>query len=196
MKKPGSRKSEENEVKIAAPDAGKLRSLLREHGFRVTKKRVFEQNIVLDDAAGSLREKNLLLRVRSAGKTVTCTFKGKEIPGLHKRREEREFQASDIDGCLALFAGLGFVQAFRYDKYRTELAREGDAGAAMLDETPIGVFLELEGPARWLDSTAKMLGFSRDDYILASYSRLYYEWCAEYGIESSSAMVFNPRRSR
>ena len=195
MNKTVSRKSEENEVKIAAADAGKLRALLRRHGFRVTQSRVFEQNIVLDDASGSLRERNVLLRLRSTGRTVICTFKGKEVPGLHKRREEREFQATDVNECLAVFSGLGFIPAFRYEKYRTELARDSEAGAAMLDETPIGVFLELEGPARWLDRTAKELGFSRNDYILASYSRLYAEWCAEYGADPA-AMVFNRRRSR
>ena len=31
--------------------------------------------------------------------------------------------------------------------------------------------MELEGPARWIDKTARELGFSRDDYILLSYGR-------------------------
>ncbi len=44
--------------------------------------------------------------------------------------------------------------------------------------------MELEGPARWIDRTAKELGYSRADYILASYIRLYTEWCGEYNIES------------
>jgi adenylate cyclase class 2 len=188
-----SRRREENEVKIAAADPGKLRSLLRQHGFRVTKRRVFEQNIVLDDETGSLKTRSLLLRIRSAGKIITCTFKGKEMPGVHKRREEREFRADSLDECLALFHGLGYNPSFRYEKYRTEFSREGEPGLAMLDETPIGVFLELEGPSRWLDGAARDLGFSRDDYIFASYGRLYSEWCAEYGIDST-AMEFKPRR--
>jgi len=43
----------------------------------------------------------------------------------------------------------------------------------MLDETPLGVFLELEGPARWIDRTARALGFSESDYITDSYAELH-----------------------
>jgi hypothetical protein len=35
----------------------------------------------------------------------------------------------------------------------------------MLDETPAGVFLELEGPSRWIDRTARRLGFAESDYL-------------------------------
>src|SRR5690242_11402621 len=70
-----SKKAPENEIKIGA-DAEEIRSRLRSQGFRVVRPRVFEQNIVLDDAAASLRGRNLLLRVRTAGKIITCTFKG------------------------------------------------------------------------------------------------------------------------
>ena len=70
-------------------------------------------------------------------------------------------------------------------EYRTEYARQGEPGHALLDETPIGVFMELEGPARWIDRTAKQLGFSRDDYILLSYGRLYEQWRQAHGIEST-----------
>jgi adenylate cyclase class 2 len=195
VKKAAAKKSEETEVKISVEDAAKTRALLRAHGFRVLKRRVFEQNIVLDDEERSLKARNLLLRVRTAGKIITCTFKGKEIPGIHKRREEREFHADNLDECLALFRGIGYTPSLRYEKYRTELARKADPGVATLDETPIGIFMELEGPSRWIDRTAKELGFSRADYVPFSYSRLFAMWCAERGIESN-AMTFSSRRSR
>jgi adenylate cyclase class 2 len=131
-----------------------------------------------------VKSRNLLLRVRSAGKLITVTFKGREVPGIHKRREEREFTASDLDECLAVFAGVGFAPSLRYEKYRTEFARPGESGVVTLDETPIGIFIELEGPSRWIDSTAKDLGFSRDDYIGLSYGRLFEKWCAEHGVVS------------
>ncbi len=178
------KKTQEVEVKISVADAARTRSLLRENGFRIHKARVFERNLVLDDEAGSVRARNLLLRVRTAGKQITCTFKGKEIPGPHKRREEREFHPDQADECLAVFAGLGFLPTYTYEKYRTEFTRGEEPGVVTLDETPIGTFLELEGPARWIDATAKLLGHSRADYITASYGRLYEEWCKEYEIES------------
>lgn len=178
------KKREEIEVKIAVESAAKIRSRLRESGFRVSTRRVFESNIVLDDEAGSLRERHLLLRVRTAGKILTCTFKGHEVAGPHKRREEREFHMDNVEECLAVFKGLGYEPSLRYEKYRTEFARDGETGHAVLDETPIGIFMELEGPARWIDKTARALGYSRDDYILLSYGRLFEQWCAEHGVES------------
>lgn len=176
----------ENEIKLRAGSSGKsglakARALLRARGFAVMTPRVFERNLVLDDAGGSLRERGMLLRLREAGKLVTCTFKGVETPGRHKRREEREFRASDLDSCLAVFAALGFRETFRYEKYRTEFRRGGEPGHVTLDETPIGVYMELEGPPRWLDATAKDLGYQRSDYITASYGRLFESWRAETG---------------
>ena len=60
----------------------------------------------------------------------------------------------------------------------------------MVDETPIGIFMELEGPARWIDKTARGLGFSRDDYILLSYGRLFERWCAEHEVALGD-MIFD-----
>jgi adenylate cyclase, class 2 len=176
-------KSVETEIKLRVKSVRKMRALLGARGFRIIKPRVFEQNLVLDDPAGSLRERGMLLRVRSAGKLVTCTFKGEEKPGRHKIREEHEFQASDFKAALAVFTGLGYREAFRYEKYRTEFAREGEYGHAMLDETPAGNFMELEGPARWIDRTAKAFGFTDADYVLESYSRLWDTWLEEHAME-------------
>ena len=172
----------ETEIKLALESAAKGRALLRRHGFQVIAPRIFEQNLVLDDSRGSLRTGGMLLRVRRAGKKTTCTFKGPDQPGRHKRRVENEFAVSDFDACLAVFAGIGFREAFRYEKYRTEFARDGESGVATLDETPIGVYMELEGPARWIDSTAKVLGFASKAYITASYGQLYFDWCEARGI--------------
>jgi adenylate cyclase class 2 len=173
----------EVEIKLAVQSAAKARALLRQLDFKMTAPRIFERNLVLDDDEGSLRARGMLLRVREAGKTSTCTFKGPDIPGRHKRRIEREFTASDAESCLAVFAGVGFHESFRYEKYRTEFARKNDPGIATIDETPIGVFMELEGPARWIDTTAQALGFTRDAYITASYARLYFAWCEEHEIQ-------------
>jgi adenylate cyclase class 2 len=188
----------ETEIKLRVQGAGKTavaqaRALLRRHGFAVTTPRVFEQNLVLDDDKESLREGGMLLRVRGAGKVTTCTFKGPETPGRHKSREEREFRASDLESCVALFAGIGFREAFRYEKYRTEFARDSEPGHVTLDETPIGVFMELEGPAGWIDRTAKELGFPVAVYITDSYGKLYENWCEANQIEPKD-MRFKTRR--
>jgi adenylate cyclase class 2 len=43
----------------------------------------------------------------------------------------------------------------------------------MLDETPIGNFLEIEGDPAGIDAAAARLGFARSDYITDSYHRLF-----------------------
>lgn len=195
----------EIEVKIALANVARARKILRDARFTVASPRVFEQNLVLDNARGSVKANGLLLRVRMEGKrgkseSALCTFKGpaRETPTHHKQRIEREFTASSADECLAVFAGVGFHPAFRYEKYRTKFSRrprrgeKGKQGHVTLDETPIGVFMELEGPALWIDRTAKELGFSRADYITMSYARLWERWRAEHDMPAGN-MVFSHR---
>ncbi len=82
----------------------------------------------------------------------------------------------------AIFERLAYRPVFRYEKFRTEYGQRGSSGIATVDETPIGVYLELEGEPSWIDSTARKLGFAEKDYITASYARLYMEWCQARGI--------------
>jgi len=171
----------ETEIKLRVISAAGARRLLRQHGFRVIKPRIFEQNLVLDDAKNSNRRQGRLLRVRAAGDKITCTFKGVANNGRYKSREEREFHADSLVECVAVFRAIGFSEKFRYEKYRTEFGRRNETGHVMLDETPIGILMELEGPGRWIDATAKELGFPRSAYITDSYGRLYEQWCEEKG---------------
>jgi adenylate cyclase class 2 len=107
-------------------------------------------------------------------------------------REELETVVSDRGAMLQILARLGYVPAWRYEKYRTEFRGSG-AGLALLDETPFGVFLELEGPAEWIDETAAALGFQPSDYLLESYGALYAEHCRLTGA-TPGEMVFPPTK--
>jgi adenylate cyclase class 2 len=90
-----------------------------------------------------------------------------------------------------ILRALGFEPTFRYEKYRTEYQRpHASTGVVTLDETPIGNFFELEGPADWIDETAAQLGFNRGSYVLASYGRLYLDHCAAEGLQPTN-MVFS-----
>ena len=74
----------------------------------------------------------------------------------------------------AILRSLGFTPKFRYEKYRAEW---GDSkGHVVLDETPIGNFGEIEGPARWIDKTARALGIGRGDYITETYAPMFFAW--------------------
>jgi adenylate cyclase class 2 len=179
----------ETEIKLAVPGVEPARGLLRRAGFRVHKRRLFEDNVILDTPGRKLRQAGTLLRLRRAGRAVILTFKGKATSGRHKSREEWEVELGDDTAFTAIAERLGFEPAFRYQKYRTEYRQPGRSGIATLDETPIGIYLELEGSPAWIDRTARRLGFGDRDYITASYGRLYLEWCQERGREPAD-MVF------
>jgi adenylate cyclase class 2 len=181
--------SHETEIKLSVADPKTARRLLLAAGFRVSRPRVFEGNTVFDTPQQSLRQRASLLRLREAGGTATVTCKGRPEPGRHKSREEVELEVADAAAMAAIFARLGFQPIWRYEKYRTEFRQPRRAGVAMLDETPIGVFLELEGTGPWIDRTAGRLGFRETDYITASYGGLYREWCGRRG-GTAGDMVF------
>jgi adenylate cyclase class 2 len=175
-----SRSSQEIEIKLAVPGVREAKAMLYSAGFRVYKRRTFEDNRVLDTSAMELNHSARLLRVReAAGKTIV-TYKGRPAASRHKSREELEVEASSATGVIAVFERLGFRQVFRYQKYRTEYKQQGRSGIATLDETPIGIYLELEGAPEWIDRTAARLAFSESDYITASYGRLYLDWCRSH----------------
>ena len=169
----------ETEIKLAVADAAWARRLLRGAGFRVSRRRVLEANTVFDTAGRRLRRSSRLLRIRTAGGLATVTYKGVPLVSRHKTREELETAVSDPAALACIVQRLGFQPVFRYEKYRTEFRQPRRAGLAVVDETPIGVYLELEGTGRWIDRTARLLGFGEGDYITASYGRLYLEWCAK-----------------
>jgi adenylate cyclase class 2 len=193
-RKPASRRGvNENEIKLALPDAATARRLLRRAGFRVAKARVFEANTVLDTPARDIINAGRLLRLRQVRAQGILTHKGPAQGGhRHKSREEIETRLDDPASAQRIFECLGYRPVFRYEKFRTEFHRGAEPGVAQIDETPIGVFLELEGPPRWVDRTAHTLGFATSDYILKSYGRLYIEFCEARGIPPRN-MVFGRR---
>jgi adenylate cyclase class 2 len=119
--------------------------------------------------------------------------------GPHKIREEIEVEVGDAGTLTKIFEGLGMSGWFRYEKYRTTFrlpASKAWANGLLieLDETPIGTFVELEGPASAIDRGAEELGFSKRDYVLKNYLALYIEDCRRKG-EEPRHMVF-PERKR
>ena len=171
-----SQGGQEVEIKLPATDAESARRLLYRAGFRVYKRRVFEDNTVFDTPTHTLSRAAQLLRLREAGGKAILTYKGTPVAAKHKSREEQEVEVSDPAKIRIIVERLGFKPAFRYQKYRTEFKRPRESGVATLDETPIGVYLELEGQPAWIDRTARRLGYREADYIISSYGRLFGEW--------------------
>jgi len=183
----------EIEIKLRVESAAAGKRLLREAGFRLTRRRVFEANDVFDRDDQTLRRAGTLLRLREAGGRALVTYKGPATLTRHKSREELESGVVDAGKLRMILERLGYSTVFRYEKYRTEYT--DGRGAAMLDETPIGCFLELEGSPAWIDRKARTLGFTPESYITASYLRLYLEDCARRG-RRPGHLTFTRRRRR
>jgi adenylate cyclase class 2 len=172
----------ENEIKVAVADLPALEARLRSLGFQILHPRVFESNLIYDTSDAALRARGELIRIRQAGANSIFTYKGPATITRHKEREELEVSVGDAQSLGTILERLGYVPRFRYEKYRTEWAMGDDDGIVMLDETPVGNFMELEGPADWIDRTAALLGYSESDYLSLSYARLYAQDCARRGI--------------
>ncbi len=179
----------EIEIKLPLRDLQDGKRRLRQAGFRVWKRRVFEENTLFDTPGLKLRKARSLVRLRRAGRHLKMTYKGPPQPSRHKYREELELDISSAETMAAILDRLGLAPVFRYQKNRTELRQSSGGGVATLDETPIGTYLELEGAPAWIDRTARKLGYSEADYITASYGALYLDWCKKSGRQPGD-MVF------
>jgi len=179
----------EVEIKLAAASPAEAAGRLCQAGFAPLHERAFEANSVFDTPSLELIHSGRLLRLREFRGEALLTYKGPSAPGPHKTRREIETRVADGAAMQALLEALGYRVVFRYEKYRTAFARPGDAGHAFLDETPIGCYVELEGPPAWIDAVAAQLGYRREDYITLSYGALYREHCRRAGVEPAH-MVF------
>ncbi|MGH9600614.1 MAG: class IV adenylate cyclase [Terracidiphilus sp.] len=186
----------ETEIKFRVAGLTRLAQRLQAAGFHVETPRAFESNVLYDTPDRRMRARTEILRIRSYAGRWTVTHK--RLPGSdaapgpslaapssedrgndrHKHRIETQTEVSDGEAVAEIFASLGLVAAFRYEKWRTEWT-DGE-GCCVVDETPIGDYAELEGPAGWIDRTAARLGVDQADYLTLSYGRLFEQWRQEH----------------
>jgi len=132
-----------------------------------------ETNVLFD------RLKHCSENMESCSASAVCAVtdclrsKAQPLQAKHKKREEIEMDLTDPESpgsdprSNRLASGVSLLEIpHRY-------SARSSTGKIMLDETPIGNFLEIEGSARWIDRTAKLLGFKHSDYLKASYGALY-----------------------
>jgi adenylate cyclase class 2 len=180
--------------------------------------RVHELNVLFDTPQEDLRQRGQLLRIRTETRRTNTNKRDKrknervvvtlkrpiagedsrreeeEPQRRHKVREEIEVVVGDAVSQARIFEGLGMRGWFLYEKFRTtyqlpKSQRWANRLLIEIDETPIGVFVELEGPASAIDRTAQLLGYSKRDYIVTNYLSLYLSECQRRG-EEPGDMVF------
>jgi adenylate cyclase, class 2 len=180
---------QEIEIKLAVPNVDAMRATLIGAGFVEFVPRSLEENRIYDWPDGALRERGELIRLREYAGQRILTYKGPATIDRHKQREEIEVDISETGAVATILGKLGLEPRFRYQKFRSEWKQSGEPGVAMLDETPIGPYLELEGPGEWIDRAAVALGFTEADYVNLSYARLFADHCASLG-QIAGDMVF------
>ena len=93
-----------------------------------------------------------------------------------------------------ILRALGLHPVFRYEKFRTTYTLPGVRRLKIeVDETPVGIYLELEGPVVGIDRGARLLGYGRQDYLKDTYGSLYLADCRRRGRKPGD-MLFPPTK--
>ncbi len=152
--------------------------------------RRLQEDCLFDTEDERLRRQRSTLRVRSEGGKALLTYKGPVIPAAIKIREEYETVVADGAALQIILEELGMHVWFRYEKYREEFL--SDDVVIAVDETPVGVYVEIEGPEEAIDRTAAALGRTAADYITDSYRFIFLQHRDANGLAGHD-MVFATR---
>jgi adenylate cyclase class 2 len=179
----------EQEMKIPVADLTPVCDHVKRQGGRLLTPLTLEDNWVLDDEQGTFRKSGRLLRVRQAGHKGWLTLK--EPGSFHegvKSRVEIETPVESAERVLVILAGLGFRPVRRYQKRREIWAL--DQIVVALDETPLGSFVEVEGPSERLAAVATDLGLNPHTAVRGTYLDL---WTAHRALHPTAPadMVFS-----
>jgi adenylate cyclase class 2 len=162
----------ESEIKIPVAELDSVRHLLVRIGAEQLNPTQDEVNTLFDSADGAFASSGRALRVRRVGDRSLLTFKGPaRWEGAIKHRQEIELEVSSSETIAELLHALGFAPWIRYEKRRESWILDGVR--VELDRTPIGDFVELEGPVPKLEDTARTLGLEPERAVAESYVGLW-----------------------
>jgi adenylate cyclase class 2 len=163
---------QEREAKFYIRDIERLDARLRSTGAELTQPRLLERNYRLDTPEGNLQQAGRVLRIRKDDQVrVTYKDNARNEAGVITRTEI-EFTTDNLEITRTFFEALGYPVSVVYEKYR-RVYQLGDV-EVMLDEMPIGAFVEVEAPSNTLiDGVTQMLGLDRSKAIPASYLALF-----------------------
>ena len=178
----------EREIKLRFSSASEARDAVLAAGALPLFSRRLQEDALLDTEDEQLRRQRCVLRVRMENGKSRLTYKGPVQPSTMKVREELETVVGDGEMLLRVFGELGLHVWFRYEKYREEFSHEDVIVA--IDETPVGVFVEIEGSEQGIADMTVSLGRTSDDYIVDSYRSLFLQHRDQYGLNVSD-MVFD-----
>jgi len=171
----------ETEAKFYLSDLVALENKLVARDAKLEISRTHEYNLRFDTSDGAYTRTYRVIRLRRDGK-IRLTYKGPgEIVEGVRTREEIEFEVSDFDAAQTFIESLGFNISFVYEKYRTTY-HYGNC-EIVLDETPYGNFIEIEGESgRDIQALAESLGLRWEARINDSYFGIFQMVRAALGV--------------
>lgn len=171
---PGPEGPRETEAKFRVGDRADLERALRALGA-APGPREDERNVLFDDGSGSFRRSGRALRVRTVGGHGLVTFKGEaRLERGVKSRLELETAVADPAVFQAILRALGYAPLFVYEKRRTPWRfPEADRPLVVVDETPLGLFAEIEGEDAAVRALAAALGVAEAAFLPDSYAALW-----------------------
>jgi adenylate cyclase class 2 len=178
----------EREIKLPYESAEEARAMILTIGATPLHGRRLQEDALLDTDDEQLRRRRCVLRVRTENGKSRLTFKGPVQASDMKVRDEVETLVGDGEVLLRVLEELGLHVWFRSEKYREEFCHEDVIVA--IDETPVGVFVEIEGSERGITEVAQALGRTPGDYVLESYRGLFLAHRDHLGLRGSD-MVFD-----
>jgi adenylate cyclase class 2 len=178
----------EREIKLPYATAEDARAAILATGATPLHGRRLQEDALLDTEDEQLRRRRCVLRVRTENGKSRLTWKGPVQPAAMKVREEVETVIGNGEALLRVLQEIGLHVWFRYEKFREEFSHEDVIVA--IDETPVGVYVEIEGCEQGITRMAEALGKSPGDYIPESYRGLFLSHRERLGM-SGSDMLFD-----
>jgi len=164
----------EAEIKIPVANFDAIREALAEARAIAVHPRAREVNLLLDTDDGRLQNAGTVLRLRRYGLRHILTFKGPAVyRGPVKERPEHEIEIEDTESMLVILDHLGLRVVTRYEKDREMWLV--DEVSVVLDHTPMGDFVEVEGPRERLQAMARSLALDPSTAARGSYLSLWRE---------------------
>ncbi len=179
----------EIELKFEIEDAEKIAQALRGLDFAPKRERTYEKTVMYDNPAGLMQTTDGRVRVRQSGDRVEFSYKIPITRDEIKQELEYEVMVSDFSELEKILAKMEFTPTTSYERYRTELEKNGVK--ATIDEYPFAKFLELEGPEDKIKVAAEGLGFDLKDNLTDSCDTLFTKWRKEQGLEPVPHMRFD-----
>ena len=179
----------EREIKLRFDTARAALDALSPLNATPLRPRRLQRDHLLDTPDRRLEAQRSVLRVRQDPSGSAVTFKGPVQSAAMKLREEIETPVEDAAAMLGILEGAGFSVWFRYEKYREEF--QAPELVIAVDETPIGVFVELEGSEAAVAGAAAAIGCGPADYVLESYRGLFLADCRTRGTAPTDMLFGN-----